>query len=64
LNAPNHQFYGLAVILQDLLATIVRDSRWGLKLASLLEQHPKIQESTLGFQPDWRASPHWKTANP
>jgi len=59
LSAGNHQFYGLAVILQDLLTTIVQNPHWAVKLSALLAQHPRVQEAALGFQPGWRGASHW-----
>jgi abortive infection bacteriophage resistance protein len=64
LNAGNHQFYGLAVLLQDLLTTIVPNPCWSLALSVLLDQHPQVQEAALGFQPDWRGASHWKVPGP
>ena len=59
LEAPNHLFYGLAILLQDLWGTIVRDAHWAMRLSALLLEHPQVREPDLGFQADWRGAAHW-----
>jgi abortive infection bacteriophage resistance protein len=56
---PNHTFYAQAALLHILMRTISPDSRWPMKLHVLMEKHPSIPISKMGFKDKWEADPFW-----
>lgn len=54
------RFYTAAVIMQDLLSTITRNSTWSERLYSLLLEDCPIDHYAMGFPPRWWKNPFWK----
>lgn len=56
---PNHTVYAQLVVMQILLGTIAPDNHWAKKVADLLSEHPNIDQSAMGFPPDWQQRKIW-----
>ena len=54
------RFYAMAVVTEVLLRIVSPQTQWGLRLAELLAQHPKVQPSRLGFPVDWQKDIPWQ----
>jgi abortive infection bacteriophage resistance protein len=55
------RFYAMAVVTEVLLRVVSPQTQWGTRLAELLDQHPKVQPSRLGFPVDWQQGMPWST---
>jgi abortive infection bacteriophage resistance protein len=55
------RFYAQAVTVEVLLKVVSPDTRWGQRLADLLDEHPKVRADRLGFPADWRQRPLWQS---
>jgi abortive infection bacteriophage resistance protein len=54
------KFYAHAVVMQILLRTVSGDTHWVDRLAGLLEEHPEVDPSAMGFPPGWRQFEVWR----
>ena len=52
--------YCVAVMMQHLLSVIARGGSWRKRLVSLLELHPNVSLSAMGFPDDWKNITPWK----
>jgi abortive infection bacteriophage resistance protein len=55
----NHRFYGVALIIQTLMAEISPESRWKDRLQTHLDSYPAIDLGRMLFPADWRRSSPW-----
>ncbi|MGV3531351.1 MAG: Abi family protein [Chthoniobacteraceae bacterium] len=55
----NDRFYALAVIMNDLMQRIAPGTGWHERLAELLNRHPSVDLSAMGFPATWKQEPFW-----
>lgn len=60
LGAGMNTFYARAVAVAALFEEIGHDLGWKLRLRDLLDAHPFVDESQMGFPEGWRERPFWK----
>jgi abortive infection bacteriophage resistance protein len=56
----NSEFYAVAVVIYELLGIIAPGTDWSHKLAALIQQHPFVDLTAMGFPVDWEKEPFWK----
>jgi abortive infection bacteriophage resistance protein len=56
----NQSLYGVISIMARLLSIVNQKNNFIPKFSSLLDQHPKIEQSRMGFPNDWKENPAWK----
>lgn len=54
------RFYAQVVVIQALMKVISSNSRWAVRLSSLLDAYPAVSPSRLGFPDDWRTRELWR----
>ncbi|MFC2149567.1 Abi family protein [Candidatus Auribacterota bacterium] len=55
-----HRIFGILTLLHYLLRISAQQSKWKLRLCSLLDEYPEISRWSMGFPDNWKASPLWK----
>ncbi len=54
------RFYSVAVVTWEMLQLIDPDTHWNGHLADLIEAHPQVDLTAMGFPPNWKNEPFWK----
>ena len=57
---PQNRIFGILTILRYLLSTIAPQSKWEMRLLTLLDDYPEIFRRSMGFPDNWKESPLWK----
>lgn len=56
----NHRVFGILTLCRHCLSQIAPQSRWPERLMSLLNEHPSIPLTSMGFPVNWLDCPIWK----
>jgi abortive infection bacteriophage resistance protein len=59
--SPNTRIYAQLVVMQVLLKKIVPDNHWALRLEELLDAHPNVPLSSMGFPIGWSSRLIWQS---
>jgi abortive infection bacteriophage resistance protein len=55
----NTTVYGIVSLISKLLDNINPGNRFIEKLAKLIDEHPCVSTTSMGFAPDWKENPPW-----
>lgn len=53
------RLHAVVVVLYDLLTRISPGTRWHLRLRDLIERHPVVPVTDMGFPADWQQATFW-----
>jgi abortive infection bacteriophage resistance protein len=56
----NERIFGVLTILKYCLDRFAPQSRWPIRVASLLDEYPSVPKLNMGFPPNWRDCPIWE----
>lgn len=56
----NTRTYAALLVIQLLLSRVSEESSWAIELRALIEGHPMIPLSSMGFPADWETKGVWK----
>jgi abortive infection bacteriophage resistance protein len=57
---PNSYVYAQLVVMQILLHKIATNNHWAQNLRDLINNHPNISLSSMGFPTDWKSRSIWR----
>jgi hypothetical protein len=59
---PQRRLYLQLVVIETLMQVVNSESRWAERLIRLLDAHPQVSRTHMGFPPAWEQEAVWQNA--
>lgn len=59
---PQRRLYAQLVVIETLMQIVNPESRWAERLVQLLDAHPQVSRTHMGFPPGWEEEAMWRKA--
>ena len=59
---PQRRLYMQLVVIETLMQVVSPESRWAERLICLLDAHPQVSRTHMGFPPGWEQEAIWQNA--
>lgn len=59
---PQRRIYMQFVVIETLMQVVNPESRWAERLVRLLDTHPQVSRTHMGFPPEWEHEVIWQNA--